>query len=153
MLGPDMDLDDVVQNVFLRVFKNLHTINEPRKLENWIMRVTTYTVHQELRYRRVRWLRYRRASELDELVDASAPTAEELDRARCVHAALRRLPKREHLVLMLSEFEGCTRGEIAEACGTSLATVGRVLTAARARFKRIVRRDPVLAHYLSKAGG
>ena len=35
------DSDDVLQNTFIKVFKNIHTFNEKSKLYSWMYRIAT----------------------------------------------------------------------------------------------------------------
>jgi RNA polymerase sigma factor (sigma-70 family) len=42
-LGFDHDIEDVVQEVWMKVYRNLHTLKEPQKLSSWLARITKYS--------------------------------------------------------------------------------------------------------------
>nr|WP_276600407.1 MULTISPECIES: sigma-70 family RNA polymerase sigma factor [unclassified Nannocystis] len=148
LLGPDTDLDDLVQNVFLAVFKGLESVKDSNNLAGWILGVTNHTIRRELRYRSIRWLWWRREPELPDLEDGTTPSPEAHERARRLYAVLDQLPQLERLALTLKKFEGCTTREIADACGYSESKAKRDLKTAEERLARLVSRDPVLAEYL-----
>src|SRR5579863_7503494 len=65
--GPEHEIDDLVQEVFLTLFKRVHTLREPQALRAFLISITAHTIRYELRRKvALRWLRF------GEPVDAQA---------------------------------------------------------------------------------
>lgn len=151
VLGRDREHDDIVQNVFMAVFRGLASVQEPRSLDFWVLGITHNTILRELRRRKFRWPWTKREPEILDLVDDAASSVEALETRQLLdrtYLALKQLPARQHLAYTLSILEERPLAEIATACACSLATVKREITDARARLRRLVERDPVLSEYL-----
>jgi RNA polymerase sigma-70 factor (ECF subfamily) len=126
------DADDVVQDVFIQVHRDLHRLRDPDALRPWLRRIT---VRRARRWLRKRWVR-RRAGEADlalhmNIVDASVSPEERAEIAR-IHRLLGRLKRDERLVWILRVAEGETLASIASLLGSSISTVQRRLRAAEA---------------------
>ena len=125
------DADDVVQDVFIQVHRDLRRLRDPAAVRPWLRRIT---VRQARRWLRTRW--GRRAGEADvslymNLVDASVSPEERAEIAR-IHRLLGRLQRDECLVWILRFAEGETLSSIASLLGASVSTVQRRLRAAEA---------------------
>ncbi|MBD3317791.1 MAG: sigma-70 family RNA polymerase sigma factor, partial [Chitinivibrionales bacterium] len=48
-LGPGFDIDDVLQQVFIRVFKSLGSFQELSSLDTWVYRITVKVCTDQLR--------------------------------------------------------------------------------------------------------
>lgn len=136
--GPGIDVDDVVQDVFLVARRRLASFVGAGKVSTWLFRTTEKVVLAARRKQRWR----RRLSGSSEAatasVGASRPTpAEALERDREiaeVYRVLDRLPERERRVLILFELDGLSTQEIADLVGARVGTVRVWLFRARARF-------------------
>ena len=51
LLGADAEHEDIVQNVFLAVFRRAHTVESATALPHWIRRITVFEVRTALRRR------------------------------------------------------------------------------------------------------
>src|SRR2546423_8404065 len=59
ILGPAGEIDDLVQEVFLRIFERAHTVTNPRAFAAFVMAVASRTAQSELRRRFVRrWVSF-----------------------------------------------------------------------------------------------
>ncbi|MFT3766538.1 MAG: sigma-70 family RNA polymerase sigma factor [Minicystis sp.] len=147
-IGPDADVEDAVQDVFLRFFSQIGALRDPAAMRSFLMGITLHVAGSELRRRRVRrWLRLTvdgtlpdRAGEGD---DGEARAA-----LRRLYAILDRLDDDGRLVFVLRHLEGLELTEVAEALGTSLATAKRRLAKVTARVLAMITRDPALAEYV-----
>lgn len=146
-LGPDSERDDLVHDIFVRILRGASRVREPERLEDWAARVTLNTIKNEFRRRK-----FRRFLSLD-FRDEGEPKnyhpdfeARELLK-RTVHV-LERMPVSERVPFTLQLFERTSVEEIARMCGTSERTIKRRLQAARQRFERIARHDPLLVKRL-----
>jgi RNA polymerase sigma-70 factor, ECF subfamily len=141
--GPMVDLDDLVQEVFLVIHQELHRFRGGT-LQGWIYRITENLVNNQLRRNR---LKRRLSRDWDEKpLDPSA--FDLLDQAQVsagVYRVLDRLPERYRSPLILFEIDGLRGEEIAQLKGVPTATVWVWLHRARALFlKRLAELQPAL---------
>ncbi len=152
-LGPRGEVEDLTQEVFLRVFANAGKLREPAALRSFVFSVAIRTLKWELRRRRVR-----RILQIGGLYDVpepwvSAVDAESRQALRRFYAILDRLSVEERTAFALRHLEGEKLEDIAAALGVSLATVKRRLERASGIVSRAVGRDPALAAYAEAARG
>ena len=152
-LGPAGEAEDVMQEVFLRVYSRAHTINDPNALRSFVYSVAIRILKWELRKRRVR--HFLRLSPSGDLPDAPAPTAdlEHRDLLRRFYAVLDRLESQERLLFGLRHLERLTVQEMTEVLGISAATVKRRLAVASTRVANLVAADPALKAYFRQSRG
>ena len=152
-LGPRGEVEDLTQEVFLRVFANAPKLREPAALRSFVFSVAIRTLKWELRRRRVR-----RILQIGGLYDVPEPWISALDAEsrqalRRFYAILDRLGVEERAAFALRHLEGEKLEDIAAALGVSLATVKRRLERAASIVSRAVARDPALAAYAQMADG
>lgn len=147
MIGPSDEVQDLVQDVFLRLFDQLPTLRDPRALRSFIIGITVHVAGSELRRKRLRkWLRLSRNGALPERETGDNVGAREaLGR---LYEVLNQFDRRGRMAFVLRYFEGLQLTEVSEAMGCSLATTKRCLSRVSERFAAHVRRDPALAPYL-----
>jgi RNA polymerase sigma factor (sigma-70 family) len=125
LTGNRHDAEDLTQEVFVRVFRSLHTYT-PGTFEGWLHRITTNLfLDQARRKQRIRFdpLSDERAARLASA--AAAPDAAYADRTfdDDVEAALAALPPDFRAAVVLCDIEGLSYEEIAEILGAKLGTV------------------------------
>lgn len=103
--GDYADVDDVVQEVFLRAMTQLPTLRDPAAFGGWLMSIARHAATDQRR-RRARWL------PLSTLLRARPR-----DEAFEVLDKIRRLPATYRETLTLRLIEGMTGPEIAEKTG------------------------------------
>lgn len=145
LLGWPDEIDDVVQDVFVAVFKGLPGFRREARLSSWLTRIVVNTCRSHGRRRRLllRWLPRLRArnAALDGLSHRSAteqlPLAdrEVFDRVR---AAVRQMPDMYREVVVLRYLEQMSAAEVAEALAVSINTVEVRLHRARKRLKDLL---------------
>src|SRR6187402_2638646 len=70
LLGPDADLKDVIQEVFIYAFHSIDKLRDPEALRSWLGAIAAGCVRAHLRRRwRSRWLSFVSQEELAELPD------------------------------------------------------------------------------------
>ena len=145
--GPEHDVDDLVQDVFLTLFKRVHTLREPRALKAFVISITAHAIRYELRRRTaLRWLRF------GDLPEASAAGAD-LDSREAVvrlYRILDRQGSEDRTVFVLRYLEGLEIVDVSQALGVSLATTKRRLARAWRRVVASARRDEALVEYMGK---
>jgi RNA polymerase sigma-70 factor (ECF subfamily) len=138
LLGPT-EADDAAQEVFAKVSQALAQFRGDSSLSTWIYRIATNTAYDRLRSPSLQ-----RAGEVPlesapPVHDPSSDIDQKLVRTEmndCIDEYIGRLPASYRSVLVLSEHEGLTNQEIAEALGVSLDTVKIRLHRARARLRQ-----------------
>jgi RNA polymerase sigma-70 factor (ECF subfamily) len=149
------DVDDVVQNVFLEVFRSIHRFEGRSRFTTWLTRLA---INVALGHRR-KWRFWQRSEQAvtDEAKATGSATVEALkppspddalherrNRA-AVQRLVQRLSPKKRSVFVLSEIQGLQAPEIAELLSIPSATVRTRLFHARKEFEKLVRADPVLA--------
>jgi RNA polymerase sigma-70 factor, ECF subfamily len=147
MLGTNSDAEDIAQQVFVRVWKNLKRYEPRAKFTTWLLKITRNLVFNELR-RRSRHPAVPLQSETDEeerpLKDenAVAPDAtllqDELQQA--VDAAIAELPETQRMAVILRRYEELSYEEIAEALDQSVSAVKSLLFRARTELRQSLKR-------------
>jgi RNA polymerase sigma-70 factor (ECF subfamily) len=138
LAGPTLDVDDLVQEVFLIVQRELRTFRGDARLTTWLFRITENVVRHRRRKDRVRrWLMGSPAEVAGRLPSPRPTPLESLEQRQAtelVYRALDGLPEKYRTVLVLFELEELGGDEIAALLGLKLATVWVQLHRARARF-------------------
>ena len=143
------EIEDVLQTVFLEIFRSLPNFQRRSKLSSWISRITLNVAYRHVRYRRSRPAIYKAHTIEEEKVNENSglgPEAELLrkEAAKRFREIIAGLSPRKRNVFVLNELQGLPQEEIAEIVGSSIATIRTRLFYARKDFWKRVRSDPVL---------
>jgi RNA polymerase sigma-70 factor (ECF subfamily) len=132
-------LDDICQEVFVRVFRNLGKFRGDAPFEHWLARITVSACYDFLRReRRVREQVSLEGAEWD-MQDGSVEAAANAGRARELLAwALRQLTAEEQLILTLCELEERSIREVADLTGWSESNVKVRAFRARQSLKKVL---------------
>jgi RNA polymerase sigma-70 factor (ECF subfamily) len=141
-LGRREEVEDLAQEVFLKVFQTLDRYDTSRPLKHWIGKISVNRCLDELRKRKIRRLHLlsdlgdedRRG--IDQLIEASASSRPltELEAERCLkllEISLNSLPEKDRMAFVLREMEGQSYPELAAMLGIS--EVAARIRASRAR--------------------
>ena len=148
-------VDDVAQQVFVRVFRSKMTYKPKAKVKTWLYSVTVNACLNEIR--RLRAEKNRRVNSFTAVFgdpdgenappafeDASSPApAQDMEGgevAEAVRAAVDQLPEQQRLALVLTRFHGCSYEDVAEAMKTTVPAVKSLLTRARENLRKLLRR-------------
>ena len=147
-LGPESDIDDVVQDVFLCLFRRAHAIRDTDAVRPFVIGITRHTLHREIRRRR---RRQQIASEYrfwpaDVLRVGGGPATRYS--IMKMHRLLQRLTEQERSAFVLRFSYGMTVNEVAKSLRTSEPTAKRRLSRAQARLSTWVQNDQFLVGYL-----
>jgi RNA polymerase sigma-70 factor (ECF subfamily) len=148
MLAGRGDFEDVVQEVFVQVYKSLKDFRAQSKFSTWLHRVTVNVV---LMHRRA--ARSRPAFHDDPPGEAFVRSddirpdedAERRERVRAFARLLDRLADKKRIVFVLHELEGISPGEIAKIVGAPVLTVRTRLFYARREIESMLAEEPALA--------
>jgi RNA polymerase sigma-70 factor (ECF subfamily) len=141
--GTEIDVDDVVQEVFVAVHKQLPKFRGESQVRTWLYRITANQVAE--RRRRDRWRRWFRGAPDEEVVSPALTPVETLERREAtarVYRALDQLNEKYRTLLILFELEQHSGQEIAELTGLSLDAVWVTLHRARAQLLKKLEAEP-----------
>jgi RNA polymerase sigma-70 factor (ECF subfamily) len=148
-LGPQNDVEDQVQEVFLRFFSQVGGLRDPSALRSFLIGITIRVAGTELRRRRMRrWLHLTESGSVpeDETVAEDDDAREALAR---LYALLDRIDDGSRLAFVLRHIQGLELTDVAVALDISLATTKRRLAKVTARVFATAVRDPILREYLA----
>jgi RNA polymerase sigma-70 factor (ECF subfamily) len=144
--GPECDIEDMAQEVFLVLFRRAHTLREPQALRAFVISITAHIIRYELRRKAAtRWLRFGEPS-VAKAQDADLDAREAVKR---LYRILDRLGSRDRTAFALRFLEGLEVAEIARALDVSLATTKRRLAHSWRRVVVHAQRDEALITYLA----
>lgn len=131
---------DASQEVFLRFYKKLHSINEDRDFNSWLYRLTVNICFDFLR-------RSKENTSLDLVAEPPdnrndpEQSVIEVEQNQLILAALTELSPRERSAIILRDLEGCSTAEVAHILGSTETTVRSQISTGRVKMKHfIVRR-------------
>ena len=142
---------DAVQEIFLKVFRNISGFKGESALKTWIFRIAFSEILNRLRW----WKRRHRSStvSLDDDHERKwqrlsrqrfEPTPEQVLRVqrtgKAIQQALAKLSSDHRSIIVLRDIEGFSYGEIADVLGISIGTVKSRLARARADLKKSLMR-------------
>ena len=126
-LRDSAEVDEAVQDAFVRAYSHLSTFREELPFEVWFTRILINGCLDRIkaRTRRERWLVAMPESphantDFAERVAGSGPSPEDQLLSR---EPLAKLPERQRSVFMLSHYEGCTSREVSALTGLNESTV------------------------------
>ena len=142
MLGSNSDVEDIAQQVFVRVWKSANRYVPRAKFTTWLLKITRNLVFNELR-RRSRHAHLPLQTEPDEeerpIRDerATAPDAllleQELQAA--IEAAIAQLPESQRLAVVLRRYDDLSYEQIADVLNQSVPAVKSLLFRARTELR------------------
>ena len=148
VMGPDPDVEDVVQDAFIHVYRSIRSFRGESKFSTWLYRVVTNVARMHLRKRRSR----------PRTVDAPVPeiqvmgpeggpdTLTQRNRSlRTLYRHIDALSEKKRTVLVLHDLSGLPPKEIAEIVGAPVLTVRTRLFYARKELYEALGRDPELS--------
>lgn len=143
MLGSNSDVEDIAQQVFIRVWKSARRYVPRAKFTTWLLKITRNLVFNELRRAKRRALVPLQsdpgAEELP-LKDETnpAPDASLLDHElqREIENAIMQLPESQRMALVLRRYEQLSYEQIAEVLDLSVPAVKSVLFRARTELRQ-----------------
>jgi RNA polymerase sigma-70 factor (ECF subfamily) len=143
MLGGNSDVEDIAQQVFLRVWKNAGRYVARAKFTTWLLKITRNLVFNELRRAKRRAhipIQSDPGAEELPLADeaTSAPDAAALEKElqSAVDKAIAELPETQRMAVILRRYEELSYEEIGEVLELSVPAVKSVLFRARTELRQ-----------------
>src|SRR6266446_4378325 len=142
MLGSNSDVDDIAQQVFIRVWRSASRYVPRAKFTTWLLKITRNLVFNELR-------RSKRHAHVPMQPDPGAeefPVKDEVNPApdaalletelqQAIEEAITQLPESQRMALILRRYEQLSYEEISEVLDLSVPAVKSVLFRARTELR------------------
>jgi RNA polymerase sigma-70 factor (ECF subfamily) len=136
LLGREDEVDDLVQDAFVSLFRHLDTIRHAEAVRAWLTTTVVRMARRRLRLRRVGFL-LRRGDRVDPTgLEAQGTSGEDRAALWSVHRALRGVPANARIAWVLRYLEQEQIEDIARICGCSKATAKRRIADAQVAVKR-----------------
>ena len=150
----DAEIEDLTQEVFLRIFSRASAIREPAALREFALSVAVRVLKWQLRYRWVRrWVILSDNGDLPEIADERGSDEVARHALRRCYAILDRLGVRERAAFTLRYLEEMTVEEVAAAMDVSRSTAKRLVGRSTATVAARVDRDADLSRFFFGDGG
>jgi RNA polymerase sigma-70 factor, ECF subfamily len=142
MLGSNSAVEDIAQQVFIRVWKSARRYVPRAKFTTWLLKITRNLVFNELRRAKRRAqvsLQREPGAEEIPLKDETNPAPDasllEDELQRAIEEAIMQLPESQRMALVLRRYEQLSYEEIAEVLDLSVPAVKSVLFRARTELR------------------
>jgi RNA polymerase sigma-70 factor, ECF subfamily len=141
---PQSDAEDVVQEVFVTVYRRLGDFEGRAQLKTWVFSIAVHFAQHYFRTHARKPGNRATENDIQALTDSrETGPASELERTEGLDAldrVLAQLNERQRVVFVLAELEQMTLSEIAEVVGSNANTVATRLRAARKAFEKALTR-------------
>lgn len=133
-ISDDAAIDDILQDVFLKVHTGLGSLKDETKLKSWLYQISRNAVIDYFRSRKPtvdipEWLPHPETDPTDKV-------SQEL--SECLQSMIQMLPEHYREAVILSELKGLTQKEVAQVQGTSLSGAKSRVQRGRALLKKML---------------
>lgn len=144
------DAEDVAQEVFIRIFRSIHSFKGESKLSTWIYRITTSCALDLIRSRKSK----KRFAFLQRLFGAGNEPIYEVpdfyhpgvamdqkENASKLFKAISQLPENQKVAFTLHKLEDLSYQEISEVMQTSISAVESLMHRAKQNLRKILEKE------------
>jgi RNA polymerase sigma-70 factor (ECF subfamily) len=154
VLGSNREIEDVLQDSFIEIFRALPSFRGDSSLATWCKTIATRTAYLTISRRKPPTTDL---ALVEHLVDLDAPGADRVaharEAARHLYAALDRIEPKQRIAFALFAIDGLTIDEVAELTESSRVAVKTRIWRARRDVRQRAAKDPVLRDYLAELEG
>jgi RNA polymerase sigma-70 factor, ECF subfamily len=153
ILGSNHDLEDLIQDAFLEIFRALKSFRGDSTLSRWCQTIATRTAYLALSRRRPQAIDL---ALIEESVPGDADTRRDVqmrEAARRLYTALDRLDPKQRIAFVFAAVDGRSLAEVAQLTESSVVAVKTRVWRARKDLMRRASKDDVLASYLAELAG
>jgi RNA polymerase sigma-70 factor (ECF subfamily) len=145
------DAEDVAQEVFIRIFRSIHSFKGESKLSTWIYRITTSCALDLIRSRKskkrfafLQRLFGENNEPIYEVADFYHPgvALDQKENAAKLFKAIDQLPENQKVAFTLHKVEDLSYQEISDVMRTSVSAVESLMHRAKQNLKKILEKDP-----------
>lgn len=131
--------EDLLQDVFLKVFGNMGRVRDAATFPNWVFRIALNTAYSFLRQKRVQADRNVPLEDLEGRLEDRTSAPVERDIQGPLDEAVRALAPRLRSVFILHDVQGFKHEEIARTLGCAVGTSKSQLFKARVKVRKFLR--------------
>ncbi|MBK9033215.1 MAG: RNA polymerase sigma factor [Myxococcales bacterium] len=147
VLGSNQDVEDLLQDAFLAMFRSVGNYAGRSSLLTWCCSVASHVALSHLRRRKA-------IPTADLELESDAPSADRVMRARLALARLYRVLDRvdpvQRIAFALAVIDGRPLAEVAELTGASVTAVKTQVWRARKALDKRAAADPLLREYMTE---
>jgi len=137
LIGYAQHAEDIAQEVFIKVYKQLPCFRKEAKFYTWLYRITVNTTYNYVK-KENKYIPVENVKREQALSKSSLEQVESQERRQIINKAIENLPFQFRSVLVLKDIEGLSYKEIAKTLGCRLGTVESRLFRARDMLKKIL---------------
>jgi len=126
--------DDILQEVFIKIYSRIDTLKDTDKLQSWMFQITRNALIDH----------YRKFKNVEELSDENISTdwdtndTEKKDLSACLLSLINSLPTKYSEALVMSEIDGLKQKEVADKQGLSLSNAKIRVQRGRVMMKELL---------------
>ena len=153
ILGSNRDLEDLIQDAFLEIFRALPSFRGDSTLSRWCQTIATRIAYLTISRRRPPPVDL---ALVEEIIPDDADTQRQAmlrEATRRLYAALERIEAKQRVAFALAVIDGRSLAEVAELTESTLIAVKTRVWRARKDLLKRASKDAVLSSYLAELGG
>jgi RNA polymerase sigma-70 factor, ECF subfamily len=150
ILGSNRDVEDLLQETYLIVFRSIDRFEGRSSASTWCCGIAVNVAYNHLRSAR----RRKHEPEVDVVDPDADPGRQVVEReaAHRLYVALDHLEPEQRVAFTLSVIDGQPVADVAVLLGVSGGAVKTRVWRARKHLEKLARKDPALAGYVSRLG-
>jgi len=130
--------EDVIQDVFVKVFTNLHTLDDDKAFFGWLYRIAVNTCLSYLRSHKMIRQRTVPLEDVHGILPDSGPSVSEKAENKLLEDSIQQLPPKLKSVFLLHDVQGFKHSEVAQILGCSVGTSKSQLFKARKKIRKLL---------------
>jgi RNA polymerase sigma-70 factor, ECF subfamily len=153
VLGANRELEDLIQDAFLEVFRALPSFRGDSSLGRWCQTIALRTAYATISKRRPPAIDL---ALVEDTIGSDVDTRRQVqlrEATRRLYAALERIDPKQRVAFALAVIDGRPLAEVAQLTDSSVFAVKTRVWRARRELMRRAAKDPVLASYLAELNG
>lgn len=156
MLRNENEIEDIAQEVFIKVYKNLDKFHGDSSLYTWIYKIATNLCLDQIKKRKDIIYMDEKLRVNDDEVEFQIPsdekTQDELyeqkELKQKLEKCIEKLPEKQRAMIVLRDIKGLAYDEIAEILELKLGTVKSQINRARLKLKELLEKDGTFVEYI-----
>lgn len=156
MIKNQNDVEDLAQEVFIKVYKNLSKFKGDSSLYTWIYKITVNLCLDEVKKRKnIIYLDEKLEvedgeleRELPSLDKTQVELYEKKELKEKLHKCIGKLPEKQRVMIVLRDIKGFSYEEISEITSVKLGTVKSQINRARLKLKELLDKEGTFLEYI-----
>jgi RNA polymerase sigma-70 factor (ECF subfamily) len=130
------EAEDLIQDIFIKVFTHLHALDEDKAFIGWFYRISVNTCISYLRSHKKKFQKTISLEEVHHTLSDGSAGSEDRAENKLLEEAIQSLPARLKSVFLLHDVQGFKHREIADILGCSAGTSKSQLFKARMKMRK-----------------